>query len=191
MRTDFRVDVTRQHAGVKRLGGGDRQHAGSRADVENAARATILQQNIQRQQAPAGGAVMPGAEGERRLDLDTDPIRRHGCAVVGTVHGEAAGENRLQPGEARCNPILRRDRLEGEAGRAVRSRDVTHRQPDRRFIWRRFKVHFEDPVPAGTLERRRLPQSRNCSENESARCFAVVWSQTSLATLVCPAIFIG
>ncbi len=43
---------------------------------------------------------MAGAEGERGLDLDADAVRRDAGAVVRAVHDEAAGRDRLEPGEA-------------------------------------------------------------------------------------------
>ena len=53
----------------------DRQHAGAGADVEHAAQPPPLGQIVERHQAAARGAVVAGAEGERRLDLDSDVVR--------------------------------------------------------------------------------------------------------------------
>ena len=69
--------------------------------------ATRLANTIERQQTAACGAVVAGAEGERRLDLDADPVRRDPRAVVGAVHDKAAGGDRLEPGEALLDPIGR------------------------------------------------------------------------------------
>ncbi len=76
--------------------------------------AAALEPRIQRQQAAARGAVMAGAERERRLDLDADAVRRHPGAVMRAVHQEAPGRDRLEPGEARRHPVARRHRLEHE-----------------------------------------------------------------------------
>ena len=74
-----------------------------------------LAQPVERQQTAARGAVMAGAEGERRLDLDADPVDRDAGAVVRAVDDETAGRDRLEPGEALAHPILRRDALETRA----------------------------------------------------------------------------
>ena len=74
----------------RRPGGGNREHAGSGADVEDAARAARLEQAVERQQASPRGAVMAGAEGERRLDLDADAVgadARRGSARCGRRSG--------------------------------------------------------------------------------------------------------
>ena len=62
---------------VQRLRGGDRQHAGAGAEIEHAARPPRLQHLIEQQQAAARGAVMAGAERQRRLDFDADLVGRH------------------------------------------------------------------------------------------------------------------
>ena len=69
-----RVDVARQHRAAQHPGGGNREHAGSGADIEDTARATRLQKMVERQQASPRGAVMSGAEGERGPDLDADAV---------------------------------------------------------------------------------------------------------------------
>ena len=73
-----------------------------------------LAEPIERQQAAARGAVMAGAEGERRLDLDADAVGRDAGAIMRAVHDEAAGRDRRQSGEASRDPVLRRDALEAE-----------------------------------------------------------------------------
>ncbi len=69
-----RVDVAGDHAALDLLGQRQRQNAGAGADIEPMARAPLLQFGIERQQAAGGGAVMAGAESERRLDLDGDVV---------------------------------------------------------------------------------------------------------------------
>ena len=71
-------------------------------------------QRIQRQQAGAGGAVMPGAESERRLDLDRDPIDRDACARMRAVNDKTAGFDGRQPVQARLHPIGSRKLFENQ-----------------------------------------------------------------------------
>ena len=76
------IDVARNHAAAQRLGGRDGKYARAGADVEDACPPSALakaalEQCIEREQAAARGAVMTGAEGKRRLDLDADAVGRH------------------------------------------------------------------------------------------------------------------
>ena len=98
IRDRARIDVGRQHRHAEQLRGGDRQHAGAGAEIEDVTRPlTAARQRIQRQQAAAGGAVMAGAERGRGLDLDADAMAGHARAVVRAVHDEAAGGDRPKP----------------------------------------------------------------------------------------------
>ena len=80
-----------------------------------------LQDMIEQQQAAARGAVMAGAEGERRLDLDAELVWRHARAIVRAMDDEASGRHRDEVFEARLDPVLGLDRVEGEAYRATSS----------------------------------------------------------------------
>jgi hypothetical protein len=107
--------------------GGDGENAAAGAEIENP-RAPLpgarpgyahrsahrFAQPVEREQAAAGGAVMAGAERERRLDLDADAVVGNARAVVGAVHGEAAGRDRLQSAQAFAHPILCGDPLEDQ-----------------------------------------------------------------------------
>ena len=115
---------------VQRLGGGNRQHAGAGAEIEHAARAVSFQDVIEQQQAAARGAVVAGAERQRRLDLDAELVGRNPFAVMLAVHDEAPGRDRDQVLEAGPDPVLGLDRIEidgpgdistGGAGRRVRA----------------------------------------------------------------------
>ena len=86
----------------RRAGGGDGEHAAAGAEIEDARRGGVaarrLANPIERQQTAARGAVMAGAEGERRLDLDADAVGGNAGAIVRAVHDEAAGgDRRLRP----------------------------------------------------------------------------------------------
>ena len=51
---------------------------------------------IEQQQAAARGAVMAGAERQRRLDLDAELVGQDSRAVMPAVHDEAPGADRNQ-----------------------------------------------------------------------------------------------
>ena len=99
---------------MQRLGGGDRQHAGAGAEIEHAARMPGLQHVIEQQQAAARGAVVAGAERQRRLDLDGELVGRDPLAVVLAVHDEASGRDGNEILEAGLDPVLGLDRIEGD-----------------------------------------------------------------------------
>ena len=58
---------------------------------------------------------MPGAEGERRLDLDRKVVRPDRSLVMDAVDEEASGPNRLQPVERGLDPVLLLQAREGGA----------------------------------------------------------------------------
>ena len=112
---------------VQRLGRGNRQHAGAGAEIEHAARAPGLQDMVEQQQAAPGGAVMAGAERQRRLDLDAELVGRDAVAVVLAVDDEAAGGDRDQILEARFDPVLGFDHVENDAPGDLRTGGVGRR----------------------------------------------------------------
>src|SRR4051812_2830253 len=97
--------------------------------------------------------MMSGAEGERRLDLDADAIRRNARAVVRPMHGEAACLNGLELSETRRNPVLGGDLFEGQPRGAFGACQLTHRQSHRLLVRWRFKVDLQVPTPVCPLER--------------------------------------
>ena len=64
-------------------------------------------------QTSAGAAVMAGAEGKRRLDLDGNAVDPDAVAVMRPMHHEAAGFDRLETVEAPAYPVRGRQHLEG------------------------------------------------------------------------------
>src|SRR5512135_2005371 len=88
--------------------------AGGGSDLFTPRAVHRLAQPIQRHEAAARGAMMAGAEGERGLDLDADPVRRHATAIMRTVHHETANRDRPQPEKAFRDPILGGDALEAQ-----------------------------------------------------------------------------
>jgi hypothetical protein len=101
-----RIDVPGKHGTVQPLGCGDGKDPAAGADIEHAcslwpsgncvARRNSLptfrlHDAIQREQASARAAVMPGAEGEGCLDLDGDAVHPDTGAVVRPMNHKAAG----------------------------------------------------------------------------------------------------
>ncbi len=81
---------------MKRAGGGDAEHRRAGADVKNAFRLPCPFQTLERPQTAERGAVMTGAEGERGLDLQSDPVRRDPVAIVAAVDHEPPRIHRRQ-----------------------------------------------------------------------------------------------
>ena len=95
---------------------------------------------------------MAGAEGERRLDLDTQAVMRDAMAIVAPMHEESARLDRPQAGQARAHPIAVGQRFErqraggGVAGGAgdelancVSVGDDAERNLDRPIVLRAFE----------------------------------------------------
>ena len=148
------VDVGCEHGLPQGAGRGDGEHARAGAEVEDASVAAArFAKRIERQQAAARGAVMAGAESQRRFDLDADAIERDAGAVVGAVHDEAAGGDGSQSGEAFAHPILRRDALEAQRfGRSV----ACGRGGQRAyyfFIGRSTKMHRHPPAAGADIHK--------------------------------------
>ena len=99
---------------LQRFRRGDRQHAGAGAEIEHAPRTVRLQHMIEQQQAAARGAVMAGAERQRRLDLDAELVRRDARAIMLAVHDEAPGGDRDEVLEAGLDPVPGLDGVEGD-----------------------------------------------------------------------------
>jgi len=66
---------------------GNRQNAGAGANIKNAPRRAGSANVVERDEAAARRAVMAGAEGKRRFDLDADAVARDVAAVVRAVSG--------------------------------------------------------------------------------------------------------
>ena len=79
---------------------------------------------------------MAGAERQRRLDLDADAVRRNAGAIMRAVNDEAAGVDRLEPGEAFAHPIRRHEPSKRNAwrrGPGRRGDQRAHRFPSGRL----------------------------------------------------------
>ncbi len=93
------VDVSAGHLLPQQLRRRYGEYAGSRADVQHAARAAALGDPVEGAQAAERRTVMAGAEGQRRLDLDPNVVGSQSVPAMGAVHHDPAGAHGLQPGE--------------------------------------------------------------------------------------------
>ena len=107
---------------MQRPGGSDGEDAGAGADVERMARPATLQEVVEGEEASARRAVMAGAEGQRRLDLDGDRVDGDARPVMAAMNGEAAGRNGRQALERGGDPILFAEDVEGHSDIVARRR---------------------------------------------------------------------
>ena len=132
-----------------------------------------LQHMIEQQQAAARGAVMAGAERQRRLDLDAELVGRHPLAVMLAMHDKAAGGDRDQIFEAGLDPVLGLDGVEGDVLCDV---SPAARPPIRGsgLIGRIGKMHGDVPAPVRPLERgdRGLAFEENFGQESTTRLAA-------------------
>jgi hypothetical protein len=63
--------------------------------------------------------MMTGAEGEGRLDLDSNIIRSQTRAIMRAVNNQAASAHRFEAGKAFGNPINGRNRFDAERFRRL------------------------------------------------------------------------
>ena len=96
---------------------------------------------------------MAGAERQRRLDLDAEPVGRHLRAVVAAVHDEAAGANGHQFFKARLDPVPGLDRVECDCLRHLRAGRIADQSADPRLVGRIGEIHGDSPAPIRPLER--------------------------------------
>ena len=115
------------------------------------ARLGLLQIASSASEAAARGAVMAGAESERRLDLDADAVERHAGAVMRAVDDEAPGGDRRQSGEALANPVRRFDAPEAQSRGRRRSGRRLHRRPHGVAVERRAEMDRDMPASAAGI----------------------------------------
>ena len=127
---------------------------GAGAEIKHAPRLVRLQHMVKQQEAAARGAVMPGAEGQRRLDLDGKFVFRHALAVMRAMDDKAAGRHRHEIFEARLDPVPGFNGVEGEGVRDLRTRGIAHELAQQRLVRRLGKMHGDVPAPVRPLERR-------------------------------------
>ena len=100
------ANYARQHAALRCPCHGNRQNPRTRADVKHPPRRADLQRPVDRREAALRRAVMAGAEGERRLDLDAGLVGLHTRAVMRSMDDKAADRHRRETREARRDPVL-------------------------------------------------------------------------------------
>ena len=108
---------------------------------------------IEQQQAAARGAVVAGAEGQRRLDFNADLVGCDPLAVMLAVDDEAPGRHGHEVFEAGLDPILGLDGVEANALRNFPTRGIGHEFADQRLIGRLGKMHRDVPSAIRPLER--------------------------------------
>ncbi len=97
---------------------------------------------------------MAGTEGERRFDFDADAVRRNTGAVVGAVHDEPAGLDRLKPGQAVAHPIRSLDELEMQCLRGGGTGSRGGERPQRLPVRLAAKMNRDAPSSAPGIHKR-------------------------------------
>ena len=96
----------------------------------------------------ARGAVMAGAEGESRLDLDPDVIGADAGAIVRAVNKKAAGAHWLQVGERIRHPIAFFREAKGRRARGLLVRRGGDQRPHRLLVRLPAEIGLHQPRPA-------------------------------------------
>ena len=154
LRGDHRdaVDIAGDNRRAQDFRRRDRQHAGAGADIEDAPCVPALCQHVQCQQAAARGAVMSGAESQRRFDLDADLVRADFIAVMRAVDDEASGVHRHQAAEALRDPVGGFDRLDGQRAGGFCVRSGFQQRAQRHFVRRVAEMDRQLPAPVVAFE---------------------------------------
>src|SRR6185437_8352 len=121
---------------------------------EHTRRATALQQPVEVHETAARGAVMAGAEGEASLDLDADVAQGHPVAIMRAVDEEAAGSDRLEPGERIGDPILLLGEAEFHPRSGVLASDGGNQFANARLVGREAEIDLHRPRLAAAGPRR-------------------------------------
>ena len=138
-----RIDVTGIDRLLQRARGGDGEQAGAGADIEHPLRSALFQHIGEMQETAARRAVMAGAEGERRLDLDGDFIGARAMPVVAAVHHELPGTDRGQPFKRGGDPVLLVDFRKFSLLRERGADDAGQHGADHRFVRLCGKIDFQ------------------------------------------------
>ena len=99
-------------------------------------------------EAAARGAVMAGAEGEARLDLDADIVGVDARAVVRAMDEKAPGPHRSKTGERIGDPVALFSNPEGRGARGLLVRRDRHKRADRLLVGLETEIGFHEPRPA-------------------------------------------
>ena len=147
------IDVAEPDLSPEDFRGGDRQHPGAAADVEHRAWPAPLEQAVEMHEAAAGGAMMAGAEGEPRLDLDPDIIDPDLRAIMGAMHEKAAGAHRLEAGQRIGDPVLLLGEAESRRLRRLLVRRGDDQGADRLLVGLEGEERLDQPGLAAALPR--------------------------------------
>src|SRR5215470_10106391 len=139
------INVASQHRPPHRPCCGNGEHPGPGADIKNTTRVSSLENAVERHEAAARRAMMPGAEGECSLDLDADPIWRNTVAVVGAMDHKAPDGDRRQPSEAVSHPIARCDGREHDALAHRIAGEIAEEHAHRVLIRWALEINFDGP----------------------------------------------
>src|SRR5262249_534088 len=107
----------------------------------------------ERKQTAARAAMMPGAEGERRLDLDADTIRWHPGARMRGMHDETASQHGTEALAALADPIRGPHRLQPQPLPRLDPCPGRNPRPQGCFLGRVTKIERQQPAPIRLLER--------------------------------------
>ena len=150
-----------------------------RSSIRGAAASDVAEQH----EAAAGRAVMAGAEGERRLDLDAELVHAHGAAIMLAMQQKPSGADRREAGERVRDPIGLLHAAEFHLGGERRARHEADELADLRLVRRRAEIGLDDPRaldlgPVGRLLEGagRVSAGSKVSTITSATCRAVVAS---------------
>ena len=100
-----RVDIRRQNRHRKQLAHRDCQHTAACAEVERIAHLAGANNLLDDFEATRRRSVMTGSEGLAGVDFDRDVMRLHLVSVMGPMHKEPSGADRLQAFEGFGDPV--------------------------------------------------------------------------------------
>ena len=96
-------------------------------------------------EAAARRAVMAGAEGQPRLDLDPDVVDPDLRAIMGAVHEKTAGAHRLETGQRVGHPVLLLGEAEARRLRGLLVRRSDDQVTDRLLVGLEGEERFDQP----------------------------------------------
>ena len=144
-----RIDVAGQHRDRPDPRRRHRQNGGAAADIGDPRRGQPRRrQPVQRPQAALGGAVMPGAEGHRRLDQKADPVRGQPVGIMAAIDEEPPGLDRREfPAHLR-HPVGLGQFRDHEGLGAMGRRQQRQRDP----VGRRLEIAADLPQGRAVLQ---------------------------------------
>ncbi len=105
------------------------------------------------EEAAAGRAVMTGAEGEARLDLDGDVACADFRPVVAAMDEKASGPDRLKAGKRIRHPVALFRHSECHRLRRLLVGGDCDQRPDLVLVRREAEIGFDEPCPPAARPR--------------------------------------